>query len=468
MSAPFIWIVLPIAVSLLLLVIRKNYALANLIQVMFCFLMVFFTFITRIEERGSAPLIAIYLQPSLVVLGRSFVLIESQKFIVGLFYTVLGAWSLILFLKGSHSKIIPLGLTLTSLLLAAMAVEPFQYSALIVEVAMLTGILIAFSVDTGKSKGIVRVLIFYTMGMAFILLAGWYLAGGETSPVNDQQLTQASLLLGMGFVFWLGVFPFHSWIPLIADESELPDSTYVLTVLPLAIILILLKYLNGFAWLRESQLVYQALFLFGAVMTLTGSVWSVFQNRIKKMIGYLTIYFNGLLLIALGLNSSQGYLIFPEALLPRLLSVFLAMTSLLIISDRYRLENLADMRSLFYEYPFSSMGFLISLFTMIGMPLSNGFLPLQSLYQATALNHLPILVIMLCGAGILTFSFIRLFMVIMHPIEDDYEIVTRKESRTEKIVIALLVILNVLSGLLPKMIFPSFAQIMNSFDLLLK
>jgi Formate hydrogenlyase subunit 3/Multisubunit Na+/H+ antiporter, MnhD subunit len=225
----------------------------------------------------------------------------------------------------------------------------------------------------------------------------------------------------------------------------LPDGTYILTVLPLAIILILLKYLNGFAWLRESQLVYQALFLFGAVMTLTGSVWSVFQNRIKKKIGYLTIYFNGLLLSALGLNSSQGYLIFSEALLPRLLSMFLVMTSLLIIRDRYQLENLADLRSLFYEYPFSSMGFLISLFTMIGMPLSNGFLPLQSLYQATALNHLPILIIMLCGTGILTFSFIRLFMVIMLPIEDDYEIVTQKESRIEKIVIAVLVILNVLS-----------------------
>jgi hypothetical protein len=178
MSAPFIWIVLPMAVSLLLLVLRKNYALVNLIQVMFCLLMVFFTFITRIEERGSAPLIAIYLQPSWVVLGRSFVLNESQKFIIGLFYTVLAAWSLILFIKNSRSKIVPLGLALTSLLLAAMAVEPFLYSALIVEVAMLIGILIAFSVDTGKSKGIVRVLIFYTMGMAFILLAaGTWQAG---------------------------------------------------------------------------------------------------------------------------------------------------------------------------------------------------------------------------------------------------------------------------------------------------
>jgi len=468
MSAPIIWIILPLLVSVVLLVIRKNYALATLIQLAFCVLLVFFLFITRIEELGTTPMMAIIIQPVFNFLGRSFILGESEKFIIGLFYAALAAWTLILFIKNKKSKIFPLGLTLTSLLLAAMAVEPFLYSGLLIEVAVIISILIAFDVESGKSKGIIRALIFFTLGMPFILLAGWYLAGGETSPVNDEQLIQATLLLGLGFVFWMGVLPFHSWIPLIAEESEIPDGIYILTVLPFTIIIILLKYLNGFVWLRDYSLVYQALMLLGAVMVLSGSIWSVFQTRIKKMIGYLTIFFSGYILIAVGLNSSQGYLIFSEMLLPRFLSLYLLMASMLTISDQHRLGDISDLRSLFYEYPFCSSGLLISLFTMIGMPLTVGFLPMQSLYQATSRSHFPILIIMITSVALLTIALLRLFMVIMHPVEDEYDVLARKESLVEKILISAMIGLNLISGLLPKILFPGFAQILKSFELLVK
>jgi NADH-quinone oxidoreductase subunit N len=335
-------------------------------------------------------------------------------------------------------------------------------------VAVIISILIAFDVESGKNKGIIRALIFFTLGMPFILLAGWYLAGGETSPVTDEQLIQATLLLGLGFVFWLGVFPFHSWIPLIAEESDIPDGIYILTLLPFTIVIILLKYLNGFVWLRDYSLVYQALMLLGAVMVLSGSIWSVFQTRIKKMIGYLTIFFSGYILIAVGLNSSQGYLIFSEMLLPRFLSLYLMMVSLLIISDQHRLGDISDLRSLFYEYPFSSSGLLISLFTMIGMPLTVGFLPMQSLYQATSRSHFPILITMIASVALLTIALSRLFMVIMHPVDDEYDVLTRKESLVEKILISAMIGLNLISGLLPKILFPGFAQILKSFELLVK
>lgn len=468
MSAPFIWIILPMLVSVILLIIRRNYALATLIQLAFCVLLIFFLFISRIAEKGNIAVFAIVIQPTLNILGRSFVLNDSQKFIIGLIYVTLAAWSLVLFIKNKNSKIIPLGLSLSSLLLAAMAVEPFLYSALIIEIAVIISILIAFDVETGKNKGIIRALIFFTLGMPFILLAGWYLAGGETSPINSGQLTQSSLLLGLGFVFWLGVFPFHSWIPLIMEESEISDSMYILTILPFSIIIILLKYLNGFAWLRDYQTVYRALIILGVVMVASGAVWSVFQTRFKKMIGYMVIFLNGIILIALGLNSSQGYLIFSELLLPRFLGLFLLTVSGLIISEQSHIDSLSDLKSIFYKFPFSSAGLMTALFTSVGMPLTNGFLPMQTLYQETSRNYLPILAIMIGSVGLLTFSFLRLFMVIMQPIEDEFEVMTTSESRMEKILIVILIASVLISGLLPNLIFPRFAQILNSFELLIK
>ena len=213
MSAPLIWIILPFFASIALIFFRKNYQLVALIQTAFCFFLVLLLFVVRFGDLGSSQTLAINLSPTFNLLGRTLELKNSDKFVIGIFYFILAAWSVVLFIQNKRSKIIPLGLALTSLLLAAIAVDPFLYSALLIEVTVIIGGMIAVDLTTGKSKGIIRALIFFTLGMPFILLAGWYLAGGETSPVNDTQLIQATVLLGFGFIFWLGIFPFHSWIP---------------------------------------------------------------------------------------------------------------------------------------------------------------------------------------------------------------------------------------------------------------
>lgn len=468
MNAPFIWIILPLIISAVLLVVRANYRLAALIQTAFCILLIMILLISRIGEVEVIRLFSIYIDPEFNFLGRSFIIYDTDKFMVGLLYGVLAVWSSILYIYDRHSKIVPLGLTFTSLLLAAIAVEPFLYSALIVEIAMLVSIIIVVDLKTAKTKGITRYLIFFTLGMPFILLSGWYLSGGETSPITEEQLIQATLLLGLGFVFWLSIFPFHSWIPLIAEESEIQDGTYVLAILPFSIFIILLKYLNGFVWLREYELVYQALMLFGVIMVSAGSLWCVFQINIKKMIGYMTIIFTGYILVAIGLNSNQGFILFSEMQLPRFLCYILLMVSLLTIEDDLVIEEFSDLKSIFHTHLFASLGLLVSLFSAAGMPLTAGFLPLLALFQLTSKVSLPITVIMLIGSGILTVLFIRIFLVIIHPQEDDLIEITDQERLIEKILLAFLILCTVILGLIPNLFFPRFDQLMNGFEFLVK
>ena len=193
MSAPFIWIIVPFFISVALLFLRKNYQIAALAQTVICILLVL---ILLVVHFGETQTLSINLNGTFNLLGRTLEFKNSDKFVIGIFYAILAAWSAALLIQNKHSKIIPLGLSLTSLLLAAIAVEPFLYSALLIEVTVIIGSMIVVDLQTGKSKGIIRALIFFTLGMPFILLAGWYLAGGETSPVNDTQLVQATVLLG--------------------------------------------------------------------------------------------------------------------------------------------------------------------------------------------------------------------------------------------------------------------------------
>ncbi len=466
MSAPLIWIILPFFISVALLFFRKNYQITALVQTVVCVLLVLLLLVVHFGEFDSAQTVSINMGGTFNLLGRTLEFRNSDKFVIGIFYAVLAAWSAVLLVQNKYSKLIPLGLSLTSLLLAAIAVEPFLYSALLVEVTVIIGSMIVVDLRTGKSKGIIRALIFFTLGMPFILLAGWYLAGGETSPVNDTQLVQATVLLGFGFVLWLGIFPFHSWIPLVAEESDVVDGLYILAILPFGIFIILLKYLNGFVWLRDYALVFQALLLFGLVMTFTGAIWATFQTRIKKLIGYLVITYSGFLLIAMGLNSNQGFQIFAELLLPRFISLFLLVISFLTVEKKYEIEKVSDLESLFYRYPIASLGLLLAIFSVIGMPLTVGFLPVQSLYQAAAKTSTLITGLIIGSNALLSVSFLRIFVVIMQPLADELDTVTILDDLKENKFLAAIIVLVLLAGLIPNILFPSFNQILSSFEFL--
>jgi formate hydrogenlyase subunit 3/multisubunit Na+/H+ antiporter MnhD subunit len=468
MSAPFIWVIVPFFISIALIFFRKNYQIAALVQTVTCILLVLILLVVHFGEFDTGQAVSINLSGTFNLLGRTLEFTNSDKFVIGIFYTVLAAWSAVLMIQNKHSKIVPLGLSLTSLLLAAIAVEPFLYSALLVEVTVIIGSMIVVDLRTGRSKGIIRALIFFTLGMPFILLAGWYLAGGETSPVNDTQLVQATVLLGFGFVFWLGIFPFHSWIPLVAEESDVADGLYILAILPFAIFIILLKYLNGFVWLRDYALVYQALLLIGLAMTVTGAIWATFQTNIKKLTGYLVITYSGLLLIALGLNTNQGFQIFSELLLPRFLSIFLLMISFLAVEKKDEIRKISDLDSLFYRFPIASLSMLTAFFSVTGMPLTVGFLPVQSLYQAAAKSSTLITGLIITSIALLSISFLRIFMVIMQPLADEFDTVTILDDLKENKFLAAAIVIVLLAGLIPNILFPSFNQILNSFEFLVR
>lgn len=466
MSGPFIWIIVPLFLSVALLFFRKNYQITALAQTAICVVLVLLLFVVQFGEVDTGRSFTINLSGTTNLLGRTLQFQNTDKFMIGIFYFVLAAWSAFLLVQNKHSKVIPLGFAMTGLLLAAIAVEPFQYSALLVELAVIISSMIVVDVRTGKSKGIIRGLIFYTLGMPFILLAGWYLAGGETSPVNDTQLVQATVLLAFGFVFWLGIFPFHSWIPLVAEESEVADGLYVLAVLPYAIFIILLKYLNGFVWLRDYGLVYQALLLIGLVMTFSGAVWATFQTRIKKLVGYLVITYSGFMLVALGLNSSQGFQIFTELLFPRFLNLFLLVMAFLTIEKKTRIVQIRDLASLFYRYPTAALAILTAIFSTVGMPLTVGFLPIQSLYQAAARYSTVVAALVVGSNALLSVSFLRIFMVIMQPLEDEFEPVSILDDLKENIFLAAVLVVVVLASLIPNIFFPGFNQILSSFEFL--
>ena len=277
MSAPVLWILLPAFLSIILFLNNKT-EYRFYVFVLFSFFLTILTILIRIDPAGDIPFYQFSIRSDLNILGRSFILTQNDLFLVRLIYFFNTIWGIFANFYRRQNRAIPLGLLFSAMLLGAFSVFPFLYAALIIALSIILSVPLLVGNRTRNLTGISRFVIYQVLALPFILLAGWFLAGGEISPVNPSQLIQAALLLGLGFVLWLGVFPFHSWIPMLHRESDGINAGYVLILLISITFLVILKFIDGFSWLRQYALFYQAMLLLGIIMAALGAV-GVFLDR---------------------------------------------------------------------------------------------------------------------------------------------------------------------------------------------
>ena len=466
MSAPLIWIVFPILISILLLIFKKNYLTICLIQIILCSFILITALAARFVVSESTSIFIYQISPSMNILGRSLVITTGLKTTAILFYGALGIWSLSLYIFKIKSNIVPFGLTFIGLLIAALAVEPFLYSALIIEIAVIVSIPIVANATNPRIKGVSRYLIYFTIGMPFVLLAGWYLAGGEISPVNDEQLIQAALLLGLGFVFWLAVFPFHSWIPLLADDTEPIEGFFVLTILPMAIAVLLMKYLNGFAWLRGFGTVFQALRLFGLILIVIGSVWFSLQKTLRKAISYLLLVSSGLMVVAISINTSNGYIFSSYFMVLRVICFFLLSLILMVIEKTSENNSMDSISGLFIKSPIAALGFFIPLFSLVGMPWTLGFPVMQSLFSESAIYFPQNIVFLILSQTIISITIIKWVFTSIK--KDDDILSTRNLGMPETIFLLVCISGLIILGIFPNIIYPQISKIVSDLQFLIK
>ena len=158
--------------------------------------------------------------------------------------------------------------------------------------------------DERPGQGVIRFLIYQTLGMPFILLAGWLLAGVEASPGDLSFTIQSTVMLGLGFAFLLAIFPLYNWIPQVMEESPPYVSGFLIWLLPTTAIVFAMSFLDRYAWLRTSVQIVGGLRLTGLVMLVSGAWWSAFERHFGRLMAYTAIAETGFLLLALSLGSS--------------------------------------------------------------------------------------------------------------------------------------------------------------------
>lgn len=464
MNAPVLWIAIPAFVSLFLFLIKHKKS-RELIYIFSSAVFLILTLFIKIDSLDSESIFSLEISSTLNILGRSFILHEEDKFLIQLIYLINIVWGIAILLFKKQSLIIPFGLIFSAFLLAAVSVEPFLYSALIIEIAVILSIPLIMDINNKNKKGIIRYLIYQTLAMPFILLAGWFLAGGEINPVNPEQLIQATLLLGLGFFFWLGIFPFHSWVPMVFEETDPMNSGFILLLLQTFSFVLIIKYINGFAWLRDYVVFFQALRFLGIVMAVFGSIGFFFQKNIRKMIGYELLHSVGVILISIGLSYSRGIGLFSFLIGSRLVIFPLLFFSTSYLIQKEKNLTVLNFGKIAQENPIAGAAFIFSMLSLAGMPLTLGFPPLQTMYQFLALDYTYILVLLIFSISLNTIIVFKLIKDILKigNVLKNLEIIDR-----ENIYLVSLLTLLVLNGFFPRLILTQFENLVAGFGYLIK
>jgi formate hydrogenlyase subunit 3/multisubunit Na+/H+ antiporter MnhD subunit len=461
MSAPSLWIGLPfIAGTLILLLLGERYAayiggsIAALLSLIALFI--------PIDTALLLGTVSLKISPAILFFGRSFELTAADGSLLALIYGLSALWFFGTEASGTAHRFVSLGLMIVSLLTASIAVEPFLYAALLLEMAAMLVVPLLVPLYQKPGRGVVRFIIYQTLAMPFILFSGWMLAGVEASPGDLSTTIQAGVMLTMGFAFLFAVFPLYNWIPQLMEEASPYATGFLLWALPTFTVIFALGFLDRYTWLGNTPQIANAILFSGVIMTASGGILGALQRHLGRILAYAAIAETGMLLLALGLQSADLVNIVFLMLIPRGLELSVWALALSIIKRNAYPLKFSDVQGMARNYPMAAAGVVIAHLSVAGFPLLAGFPSRLALWQELSLQSLAASFWVFLGLAGLLIAAIRTLAALVMAGEDTKW--TVKESWMQISMLGIGIAGLFLLGLFPQILQPFLASLPNLFE----
>lgn len=460
MSAPLLWIVLPAALAIPALLI-DNERILSLFGGTLAVLLALIALIVPIDQALQVGNFSLKIAPDIEILGRRLILTPADGSLLAIFYGLVAMWFYGAEVTRTH-RLIPIGLMINALLVASIAVEPFLYAAILIEIAVLLAIPLLLPLNQSPGPGVMRFLIYQTLGMPFILFAGWLLAGVESSPSDLALAVQSGIILGLGFAFLLAMFPLYVWLPMLAEEVSPYALGFLFWVLPTITVIFGMGFLDRYSWLRTSGGLSQALSIGGLVMVVTGGLWSAFQRHLSRQMAYAVIAETGFSLLAFSLSPEKVVDAVFLLIIPRSLALLVWAMSLTQLKEQVQPLRFGTVQGLAHKHPITAAGLILAHFSVAGFPLLAGFPIRLALWEGLASQSLGVAFWFLVGIlGLLTGATRTLAVLVMAPEGTGWEL---QEHWRPGIMIGIGVIGLFLLGIFPQIFRPIMANLPAMFE----
>jgi hypothetical protein len=449
MSTPVIWIGLPLLISGLLLLLTSRQILMKWIGTATNLILALTGLTLPINEIFTFLFWDITISEQLFIFGRRLVLDNPDRPIVVLLFTIGAFWFLLLEPRIIPIQTVPLGLAGIVLIITAYAVDPLFYGALFFAFLALIYVVLLTPPGSEPTPGVLRFLVFQILGILFILFAAWLASWIDINSDDRLLLTRSMLILGLGFSFLLAIFPFISWVSMIAEENHPFTVGFVFNTYFLGVFLFGSRFITEGGWIAQGVSLGVAFQYAGILMLSVGSILAIFSGHLGRMTSALIMAEIGRSLLAFSLFMTGFPIFFTVSIIQ---VIALGIWSMSLANLKLVLEQL-DYRSTagaFWQWPVTTSGILISYFTLAGLPLLAGFPIYWALGSGLTFYPLWIPVTYLTASSGLLIGGFRLFSVVTRkdPVEN---VLTAGSSFYRYLMIILNLILIVL-GFFPQLL----------------
>lgn len=414
-----------------------------------CVLLILFALFQDFGAIWKVGPISLEIKSSMVVFGRTFSITDQDKYFLIFVYACLAIWFGATRVVKVNSRFIPLSLAIVSLLTSALAVEPFLYSAILVEIAVLFSIPLLLQPQKPIGRGAVRFLVYQSLAMPLILFGGWLIGGIQANLSDPVRQIQSVLFLGIGFALWLAIVPFQSWVPQLSKEIDPLVSGFILGLFPVVTMLIMLDFISGLVWLRESPFLQPTLRLVGSIMVVSSGIFALSEKDGRRLLGYAVLLESGFAILAVSIQSESSVFALFLSFIPRLGALALMALSLAIFYRNDILPDQENLSGLMRRWPFASIGFIVSLLSMAGGPLLAGFPTRLAIVDQLADVDMASAVWVVVGLTAFTLSTLRFIRYLTNPVFVEWK---KSESLGQIVFIMIGILVLLLFGTLPNLV----------------
>lgn len=305
-------------------------------------------------------------------------------------------------------------LCLTGLLGIVVTGDAFNLFVFLEISSLSSYVLISLGSGRRALTAALQYLVMGTIGATFILI-GIGLLYMMTGTLNMADLSQrlpvnadsrtirvAFAFVTVGVSIKLALFPLHLWLPNAYTYAPSVVSAFIAATATKTGIYILLRFfftVFGISFSFEAMHVGEILMLLASVAILVTSLVAVFQDNVKRMLAYSSIGHIGYMILGIGMATTAGVTagmvhLFNHAIIKG--SLFLAMGCIFL---RLGSVELSDMHGIARQMPWTMAAFVTGGLSLIGIPLTAGFISKWYLVNAVlSIGYWPLAVLILVSS----------------------------------------------------------------------
>ena len=346
----------------------------------------------------------------LILVSTFFVLLMSKRYIVDIknnkfeypIITLLSLLGMFIMVSSNDLILFYLGLELQSLALYILA-----------------------SIDRDNKKSSEAGIKYFVLSAlsSGLLLYGCSLIYGFTGSTGFEEIANNSsdfsvgIIFGMVFVlvglaFKVSAVPFHMWTPDVYQGSPTSITSFFSVVPKIAGIVVFIKFM--YSPFREILNQWQYILVFMSIASMIlGAVAAMGQTNIKRLMAYSSIGHIGYAIAGIAAGTQNGIkstLVYVSIYIVMNIGAFACI--LLMKREGKYIEEIKELSGLSKNHPLVSLGLLIILFSLAGIPPLAGFFAKFYIFMAVIESEMYTLAIVgLVTTVVSAFYYIRIIKV---------------------------------------------------------